>query len=69
MTLSEIGIVNKLQYYIVKKIKGFLRKTGSDISESMVGCYKLFSDVKSTTRNIFVRRYMQFVTEKLSSSD
>jgi len=79
MTLSEIGIVNKLQHYIVKKIQGFPKRTRADMCEYMVGCYKLFSDViirkllflhkilsfniNSTTRIIFVRRYMQRVTD------
>jgi len=79
MSSSEMGIANKLQHYIVKKIQGFPRKTRSDICESMVGFYKLFFDViirkllflhkklsldiNSTTTNILVRRYMQFVTD------
>ena len=76
MTLSETVIVNKLQHYIAKKIQGFPRRTRSDMCESMVGCYKIVSyviirqilllhkilslDLNSTTRNIFVRLYMQF---------
>ena len=80
MSSSEIAIVKKLQHYIVKKIQGFPRRTRSDMCEYMVGCYKPFShviirqllflhkrlslDINSTTGNIFVRRYMQFVTDR-----
>jgi len=80
MPISEIGIVNKLQLYI-KKIQVFPGRTRSEyMRESMVCCYKLFSDVfirkllflpkilshyiNSTTRNLFVRRYMQVVNDR-----
>ena len=78
MSSSIIAVANELQHYIVKKIHGFPRRTRSNMCESIVGCYKLFSDViirkfvfshtilsidiNSTTRNIYGD--MQFVTDR-----
>jgi len=45
MSSSEIAIVKILQHYIVKKIQVFIRRTRSDMCESMFGCYTRFSDV------------------------
>jgi len=80
MSYREIVIVNRLQHGIVKRILGLPMRTRSDMCESITCCHKLYSnvvirkwmflhkilslDVHSTTRNIFVKRYMLYTSYK-----
>ena len=41
MTKADIGSVNRLQHYIVKRIQGFKTRTRSGKCESMLGLRKL----------------------------
>jgi len=80
LSYREIVIVNRLQHGIVKRIRGLPIRTRSDMCESMTCCHELYSnvvimklmflqnilslDVHSTTRNIFVKRYMLYTSDK-----
>ena len=79
MTTLEINTVDRLQHYIAKKIQYFGTRTRSDISESMLGLNRLSCliemrklaflhkllclDASSTSKNIFIRRYVMYITK------
>jgi len=80
MSYREIIVVYRLQLDIVKRILGLHMRTRSYMCESMTCCNKLYSnvvirklmflhkilslDVYSTTRNIFVKHYMLYTSDK-----
>jgi len=77
MTNKDLLTLNKTQHYVVKCIQGFQVQTRSDICESMLGLYRLNSEVdkrklmflhkilslshEHITKSIFIRRYMKFL--------
>ena len=85
MTNKDIITLNKTQHYIVKSIQGFPTQTRSDICESMLGLYRLSSEVdkrkliflhkllslphESIAKSIFMRRYLIFVQHPMYVRD
>ncbi len=45
LTKAESDELNKLQHFIVKKIQGFNIRTRSDMCESMLGLYRITSEI------------------------
>ena len=78
MTVKDIANINKLQHYIVKSIQGFHVRTRSDMCESMLGLFRLSSEIDkrklmfiykilslpshTVSKNIFLRRYFTYIS-------
>ncbi|MES9879357.1 MAG: reverse transcriptase family protein [Sedimenticola sp.] len=79
LTKSESDELNKLQHFIVKKIQGLGIRTRSDMCESMLGLYRITSEIDkrklmllhkiltmpndALTQRIFIRRLTLFQQE------
>lgn len=67
LTQSEIDELNRLQHFIVKKIQGFKIRTRSDICESMLGLYRLTSEIDKR-KMMFLHKILTSPTETLSQT-
>ena len=84
MTQKDITNIDKFQHFIAKKIQGYGIRTRSDIAESMLGLYRLCSEIDKRkllflhkvlslpsnclTKEIFIRKYYLYVSSKSAVS-
>jgi hypothetical protein len=82
MSASDLTAIETFQHFAVKKIQGFNIRTRSDMSESMLGLYRLRSQIEKKkllflhkilslpsgclTKELFLRKYFMYLLDRTS---
>ena len=82
MTKTDITTLNRLQHFVAKTIQGFHKRTRSDMCESMLGLFRLSSEVDkrklqflhkilslpnhTISKQIFIMKYVSFLNDRRS---